>query len=115
MFYAAARSLGAIAIGKTNAPAFGFSGACQNKMYGPTNNPFDLQRTSGGSSGGSAAAVAAGLVLLAEGGDAGGSIRIPSSWCNLFGFKPSIGTVPSYCRPDGWSATHPYCFNGSLN
>lgn len=114
MFYAAARSLGAIAIGKTNAPAFGFSGACQNKMYGPTNNPFDLQRTSGGSSGGSAAAVAAGLVLLAEGGDAGGSIRIPSSWCNLFGFKPSIGTVPSYCRPDGWSATHPYCFNGCL-
>lgn len=114
MFYSAARSLGAIAIGKTNAPAFGFSGACQNTMYGATNNPFDLRRTSGGSSGGSAAAVAAGLVLMAEGGDAGGSIRIPSGWCNLFGFKPSLGTVPSYCRPDGWSATHPYCFNGCL-
>lgn len=114
MFYSAARSLGAIAIGKTNAPAFGFSGACQNKMYGATNNPFDLRRTSGGSSGGSAAAVAAGLVLMAEGGDAGGSIRIPSGWCNLFGFKPSLGTVPSYCRPDGWAATHPYCFNGCL-
>lgn len=114
MFYTAARELGAIAIGKTNAPAFGFSGACQNKLYGATANPFDQTRTSGGSSGGSAAAVAAGLVCLAEGGDAGGSIRIPAGWCNLFGFKSSLGTVPSYCRPDGWSATHPYCFNGAL-
>lgn len=113
-FWKAARNLGAIAYGKTNAPAFGFSGACQNKLYGATANPFDTSRTSGGSSGGSAAAVAAGLLILAEGGDAGGSIRIPAGWCNLFGFKPSIGTVPSYCRPDGWSATHPYCFNGAL-
>lgn len=113
-FYAAARKLGAIAIGKTNAPAFGFSGACQNKLYGQTHNPFNIGHTSGGSSGGSAAAVAAGLVTFAEGGDAGGSIRIPSAWCNLFGYKPSLGTVPSYCRPDGWAATHPYCFNGVL-
>ena len=113
-FYSAASKLGAIAIGKTNAPAFGFSGACENKLYGATKNPFNTSRTSGGSSGGSAAAVADGLVSFAEGGDAGGSIRIPSGWCNLFGFKPSIGTVPSYCRPDGWAATHPYCFNGSL-
>lgn len=113
-FYRAARNLGAIAVGKTNAPAFGFSGACQNKMWGATRNPFDLDRTSGGSSGGTAAAVSAGLITLGEGGDAGGSIRIPSGWCNLFGFKPSVGTVPSYCRPDGWTATHPYCFNGSL-
>ena len=114
MFYSAASKLGAIAIGKTNAPAFGFSGACQNALYGPTANPFDTSRTSGGSSGGSAAAVAAGMVVMAEGGDAGGSIRIPSGWCNLFGFKPSLGTVPSYCRPDGWAATHPYCFNGAI-
>lgn len=113
-FYKAARHLGAIAVGKTNAPAFGFSGACQNVMYGSTRNPFDHSRTSGGSSGGSAAAVSAGLLGLAEGGDAGGSIRIPAGWCNLFGFKPSVGSVPSYCRPDGWSATHPYCFNGAL-
>ena len=113
-FCKAAESLGAIAVGKTNAPAFGFSGACSNKMYGSTRNPFDTSRTSGGSSGGSAAAVADGLLGLAEGGDAGGSIRIPASWCNLFGFKSSIGTVPSICRPDGWSATHPYCFNGAL-
>lgn len=114
MFYTAAKELGAIAIGKTNAPAFGFSGACQNEMYGATRNPFDVNVTTGGSSGGSAAAVADGLLLLCEGGDAGGSIRIPSGWCNLFGFKPSLGTVPSYCRPDGWTATHPYCFNGAL-
>lgn len=113
-FYKAARRMGAIAIGKTNAPAFGFSGACSNKMYGATKNPFNLSRTTGGSSGGSAAAVADGLLGLSEGGDAGGSIRIPSGWCNLFGFKSSLGTVPSYCRPDGWSATHPYCFNGAL-
>lgn len=113
-FYKAASKLGAIAIGKTNAPAFGFSGACINAMYGATKNPFDISRTSGGSSGGSAAAVADGLLGLSEGGDAGGSIRIPAGWCNLFGFKPSLGTVPSYCRPDGWSATHPYCFNGGL-
>lgn len=108
-FYKACKKLGAIAIGKTNAPPFGFSGACLNKLYGQTHNPFDLNYNSGGSSGGSAAAVADGLCLIGEGGDAGGSIRIPASWCNLFGFKPSLGTVPSVCRPDAWSATHPYC------
>lgn len=114
MFYKAAKELGCIAVGKTNAPPFGFSGCCQNEMYGQTCNPFNFDHTSGGSSGGSASAVAAGLLTLAEGGDAGGSIRIPAGWCNLFGFKPSLGTVPSYCRPDGWAATHPYCFNGAL-
>lgn len=113
-FCRAAEQMGAIVIGKTNAPAFGFSGACSNKLYGATKNPFNLKRTSGGSSGGSAAAVADGLLYLSEGGDAGGSIRIPAGWCNLFGFKSSLGTVPSYCRPDAWSATHPYCFNGAL-
>ena len=59
MFYSAARELGAIAIGKTNAPPFGFKGTCDNKLYGPTHNPFNLKYNSGGSSGGSAAAVAA--------------------------------------------------------
>ncbi|MBO7681467.1 MAG: amidase, partial [Clostridia bacterium] len=62
----------------------------------------------------SAAAVADGLVPIAEGGDAGGSIRIPAAWCNLVGFKASVGTVPSVVRPDAWSATHPYCCNGGL-
>lgn len=108
-FYKACKKLGAIAIGKTNAPPFGFSGACLNKLYGQTHNPFNLEYNSGGSSGGSAAAVASGMILIGEGGDAGGSIRIPSAWCNLFGFKPSLGSVPNVCRPDAWAATHPYC------
>lgn len=113
-FCYAAELLGAITVGKTNAPAFGFSGACENKLYGATHNPFDITRTSGGSSGGSAAAVADGLLAISESGDAGGSTRIPAAWCNLFGFKASLGTIPSVCRPDAWTATHPYCFNGCV-
>lgn len=70
---------GAIIMGKTNSPAFGFRGTCDNYLFGPTRNPRDLTRNSGGSSGGSAAAVAAGLVPIAEGTDAGGSIRIPAA------------------------------------
>ena len=113
-FCNAMEAAGGIAIGKTNAPAFGFRGTTDNKLYGPTSTPFNTLYNSGGSSGGSAAAIADGLVPIAEGGDAGGSIRIPAAWCNLYGFKPSIGTVPSVCRPDAWAATHPYCFNGGL-
>lgn len=113
-FCKAMEAAGGIAIGKTNAPAFGFRGTTDNKLYGPTRNPFDLRYNSGGSSGGSAAAVADGLVPIAEGGDAGGSIRIPAAWCNLVGFKPSLGVVAEVKRPDAWSASHPYCFNGGL-
>ncbi len=114
MFYKAASAAGAIAIGKTNAPAFAFRGTCDNKLYGPTCNPFDTAYNSGGSSGGSAAAVADGMIPIGEGSDGGGSIRIPSSWCGCYGFKASVGTIPSVCRPDGWMATHPYCFNGAI-
>lgn len=113
-FYKAAKSLGAIAIGKTNAPSFGFRGVCDNKMYGPTSTPFNVDYNSGGSSGGSASAVGDGLALACEGGDAGGSTRIPSAWCGCFGFKPSAGIVPSICRPDAWAATHPYCCSGPI-
>ena len=113
-FYSAARAAGSIAVGKTNAPAFGFRGTCDNKLYGPTRNPFNTDYNSGGSSGGSAAAVADRMLPIAEGGDAGGSIRIPSSWCNCFGFKASVGTIPDVSRPDGWAATHPYCVNGAI-
>ena len=113
-FTRAMEAAGGVALGKTNAPAFAFRGTCDNKLYGPTSTPFDTRYNSGGSSGGSAAAVADGLVPIAEGSDGGGSIRIPAAWCGLFGFKPSVGTVPSVCRPDAWAATHPYCFNGGI-
>ena len=111
-FYKAARRLGCIAVGKTNAPAFGFRGTTDNVMFGPTSTPFNTEYNSGGSSGGSCAAVGDRLVTLAECGDAGGSTRIPSAWCLCFGFKPSAGLVPSVCRPDAWTATHPYCCGG---
>jgi len=70
---------GGIILAKANSPAFGFRGTCDNYLFGPTRNPFNLSKNSGGSSGGSAAAVAAGLLPLAEGGDGGGSIRIPAA------------------------------------
>ena len=113
-FCKAAEKLGAIVIGKANAPAFGFRGTCDNKMYGATSTPFKPGYNSGGSSGGSASSVASGMAGIAEGGDAGGSTRIPSAWCGCFGFKPSAGLVPSVCRPDAWTATHPYCCGGPI-
>lgn len=114
VFYKAAAQAGAIAVGKTNAPAFAFRGTTDNKLYGPTSTPFRPGYNSGGSSGGSAAAVADGLILIGEGSDGGGSIRIPSSWCGCFGFKAAQGTIPGVNRPDGWSASHPYCFSGAI-
>ena len=111
-FWKAASSMGAIAVGKTNAPAFGFRATTDNAMYGPTSTPFNVEYNSGGSSGGSCAAVGSRLVPLASCGDAGGSTRCPSAWCGTFGFKPSAGVVPSVCRPDAWTATHPYCCDG---
>jgi Asp-tRNA(Asn)/Glu-tRNA(Gln) amidotransferase A subunit family amidase len=87
---------GAIVLGKTNTPEFGWKGATDNRVFGPTRNPWDLSRTPGGSSGGSAAAVAAGLGPLSLGTDGAGSIRIPSSFCGTVGIKPSFGRVPYY-------------------
>jgi len=113
-FCKAMEALGGIAIGKSNAPSFGFRATTYNELYGFTNNPFDTRYNSGGSSGGTAAAIADGLVPIGEGGDAGGSIRCPASWCNVFGFKASAGFIPNYCRPDAWAATHPFCCNGGL-
>ena len=105
---------GGIAIGKTNAPAYGFSGTTDNKMYGATSTPFNPLYNSGGSSGGSAAAVADGLVPIAEGGDAGGSLRVPAACCNLVGFKAGYGSIPMVNRPDAYSAVHPFCVGGGL-
>jgi aspartyl-tRNA(Asn)/glutamyl-tRNA(Gln) amidotransferase subunit A len=86
---------GAIVLGKTNTPEFGLKPQTDNPTFGITRNPWDLERTPGGSSGGSAAALASGMVPLATGSDGGGSIRIPSSATALSGFKPSLGRVPT--------------------
>jgi len=88
------KAAGAIVVGKTNTPEFGFTGFTKNRLYGVTRNPWNTQRTPGGSSGGSAAAIAACMVPLATGSDAGGSIRIPASYCGCFGFKPTYGRIP---------------------
>ena len=88
------RRAGAIVVGKTNTPEFGFTGFTKNRLYGVTRNPWNRERTPGGSSGGSAAAVAAGMVPLATGSDAGGSIRIPACYSGCFGIKPTFGRIP---------------------
>src|ERR671920_628572 len=106
---------GAIIIGKTNSPVMGFRGTCDNPLFGPTRNPFDTTRNSGGSSGGSAAAVSAGLVPVAEGTDGGGSIRIPASWCGIYGYKQSFGRVPYIARPNAFTGLHPFLFEGTLS
>jgi aspartyl-tRNA(Asn)/glutamyl-tRNA(Gln) amidotransferase subunit A len=87
---------GAINIGKTNTPEFGWRGTTDNLLFGATKNPWDTSRTPGGSSGGAAAAVAAGMGPLAIGGDGAGSIRIPASFCGLVGLKPTFGRVPNF-------------------
>jgi aspartyl-tRNA(Asn)/glutamyl-tRNA(Gln) amidotransferase subunit A len=88
------KAAGAIVIGKTNTPEFGFTGFTKNRLFGTTRNPWNPSRTPGGSSGGSAAAVAGGMVAMATGSDAGGSIRIPSSYSGCFGLKTSAGRIP---------------------
>ena len=82
-------TLGFVILGQTNTPELGTRNITDSKLFGPANNPWDLSRNTGGSSGGSAGAVASGMVPIASGSDAGGSIRIPSSWTGLIGLKPT--------------------------
>jgi amidase len=105
---------GAILVGKTNAPVMGLRGTCDNPLFGPTRNPFDKRLNSGGSSGGSAAAVADGLLPLAEGTDAGGSIRIPAAWCGVYGYKASYGRIPVIIRPNAFAGDLPFVFEGPI-
>src|SRR5215213_6826599 len=96
------RGAGAILIGLTLLPEMAVAGFTESATYGVTRNPWNPQRTPGGSSGGSAAAVAAGLVPIAAAGDGAGSIRIPAASCGLFGLKPSRGRVSQAPRKEGW-------------
>jgi aspartyl-tRNA(Asn)/glutamyl-tRNA(Gln) amidotransferase subunit A len=100
------RAAGAIMVGKTNTPTFGWIGVTHNLLFGPTRNPWNPERTPGGSSGGASAAVAAALAPLAIGTDGGGSIRIPASCAGIFGLKPSFGRIPVYPASAAWSLSH---------
>ena len=93
---------GAISLGKTNTPEFGAGSQTFNAVFGATLNPYDLAKTCGGSSGGAAVALACGLIPIADGSDTGGSLRNPASFCNVVGFRPSPGRVPSWPAPVGW-------------
>ncbi len=89
------RAAGAILLGKTNCPAYGGGIETDNEVYGRTNNPYDLERTPGGSSGGEAAAIAAGCSPCGFGTDSGASVRLPAHFCGLAALKPTAGRVPA--------------------
>lgn len=93
---------GAISLGKTNMPEFGWLGITDNPLFGKTNNPWNVEYTPSGSSGGAAAACAAGLSPIAIGSDGGGSIRHPASFCGLFGIKTTFGLIPRDPEAPGW-------------
>jgi amidase len=97
------KAAGAVIVGKTNTPEFGAGAQTFNPVFGITRNPYDPTRTCGGSSGGSAVALACGMLALADGSDFGGSLRAPAAWCNVAGFRPSPGRVPSFPTRQAWS------------
>ncbi len=96
------RAAGALVVGKTNAPEFGAGSQTFNRVFGATRNPYDTTKTCGGSSGGAAVALAARMIPIADGSDTGGSLRNPAAFCNVIGFRPSPGRVPSF-PGDPWS------------
>ena len=98
------KAAGAITIGKTNTPEFGAGSQTFNEVFGRTLNPYDPSKTCGGSSGGAAVALASRLVPIADGSDLGGSLRNPASFCNVVGFRPSPGRVPTWPSELGWVA-----------
>ena len=100
------QAAGGVFLGKTTTPEFGWKGTTDSPVTGITRNPWNTERTPGGSSGGGAAQVAAGLGPLAQGGDGGGSIRIPAAFSGIFGIKPTHGTVPYYPMPHNDLLSH---------
>jgi Asp-tRNA(Asn)/Glu-tRNA(Gln) amidotransferase A subunit family amidase len=108
---ASIRQAGAIVVGKTNTPEFGAGGNTRNAVFGPTGNPYDPILTSGGSSGGSAVALATGMAPLASGSDFGGSLRTPSAFCGVVGFRPSPGVIPDETKVTGLS---PFAVDGPM-
>ena len=98
------REAGAILLGKTNTPEFGAGSQTFNKVFGVTKNPYDLTKTCGGSSGGAAVSVACRMLPFADGSDLGGSLRNPTNFCNVVGFRPSVGRVPSWPSESGWNS-----------
>ncbi len=106
---------GAVILGKTNLPENGDLGTTENRLGDHCRNPWDTSRTSGGSSGGAGAALAAGLCSLASGGDGGGSIRIPASFCGVYGIKPTLGRVPLYSGPGAPVTTNVFSQPGPMS
>jgi len=106
------RAAGAIIIGKTNTPEFGLGSHTFNPVHGATCNPYDLAKSAGGSSGGAAAALACGMVSIADGSDMMGSLRNPAGWNNVYGMRPSWGTVPG--EPEGDMFLHQLSTSGPM-
>ena len=106
------RAAGAIIIGKTNTPEFGLGSHTYNPVHGATRNPYDLGRSAGGSSGGAAAALATGMLSVADGSDMMGSLRNPAGWNNVYGMRPTWGTVPS--EPVGDMFMHQLSTSGPM-
>ncbi len=97
------KKAGVVTTGKTNVPEFAAGSHTFNEVFGTTVNPYDITRSAGGSSGGVAASVSARIQPLGDGSDMGGSLRIPASFCNVVGYRPSIGVVPSVPTRNAWS------------
>src|SRR5688572_2203953 len=98
------RAAGAVILGKTNTPEFATGANTFNEVFGRTRNPWNLERSAGGSTGGGAAAVATGMIALAEGTDLGGSLRIPAAFCGVVGLRPSPGLVPTWPSDYLWDS-----------
>ena len=109
------KDAGTVIIGKTNTPEFGLLGANENRLGDDYRNPWNTERTSGASSGGAAAALAAGMSPMAPGGDGGGSIRIPASYCGLYGIKPTQGRVSAFGGAPGPAMANYTSQNGPLS